>query len=153
MEGLGAAGSIVGILGFIGQSIAGIAALQKFFEDYKNSPGIANKLNREMTKLEASLMDVEAVVQLLRKQSWGELAGAVKVNIATLQHLTKHCSHDIATWVQVTAGLDPKQKSGFKAFFQKVKLAMSGPDKVRSFEADVSRHCQNISNALGTLSL
>lgn len=33
MEALGAAGSVVGILGFIGQSVAGIAKLQKFFDD------------------------------------------------------------------------------------------------------------------------
>ncbi|KAK8019193.1 hypothetical protein PG990_004331 [Apiospora arundinis] len=106
-----------------------------------------------MTSLEATLKDVKAVVQHLEHQSWGDLAQTVKFNIANLQDFAKQCSDDIASWVQVTAGLDLKRKSGFRAFFRKLRLTMSGPDTLRSFEADVAKHRQNISNSLATLTV
>ncbi|KAK7952676.1 uncharacterized protein PG986_008404 [Apiospora aurea] len=153
MEALGAAGSIVGILGFIGQSVAGIAKLQQFFGDYKKAPHLAKKLRGDLASLQASLLDVKAVVQHLENQPWGNIAETVRVNIANLKDFAEQCSNDVADWVQTTAGLDPKRKKGFKAFFRQIKLALSGPATLRSFEADVSKHRQNISNALATLTV
>ncbi|KAK7949646.1 hypothetical protein PG996_000232 [Apiospora saccharicola] len=153
MEALGVAGSIVGILGFIGQSVAGIAKLQAFFDDYQRAPHLAKKLRSGMTSLKATLLDVKAVIQHLENRSWGDVAETVKINIVNLKIFAKLCSEDITRWVQVTAGLDPKRKSGFKAFFQKIKLAMTGADTLRSFEADVTNHHQSISNALATLTV
>ncbi|KAK8048321.1 hypothetical protein PG994_010051 [Apiospora phragmitis] len=153
MEALGAAGSIVGILGFIGQSVAGIAKLEKFFDHYKKAPHLAKKLRADLNSLQATLLDVKVVIQHLENQSWGDIAETVKVNITNLQNFAEQCSDDIADWVQVAAGLDPKRKSGFKAFFRKVKLALTGPDTLRSFEADVAKHRQNIGNALATLTV
>lgn len=69
MEALGAAGSIISILGFIGQSVSGIAKLQKFFEDYKKAPHLAKKLRSDLNSLQATLLDVKAVVQHLENQS------------------------------------------------------------------------------------
>ncbi|KAK7908665.1 hypothetical protein PG985_015968 [Apiospora marii] len=153
MEILGAAGSIVGILGFIGQSVAGIAKLQKFFDDYKKAPHLAKKLRSDLDSLQATLLDVKAVVENLDQQSWGGTAETVKLSITNLKDFAKQCSDDIADWVQVTSGLDPNRKSGFNAFFRKIKSALSGPDTLRSFEADVTKHRQNISNALATLNV
>ena len=154
MEALGAAGSVVGILGFVGQSVDGIAKLQKFFADYKKAPHLTKKLRSDLTSLEATLTDVKAVVHHLEShQLQGDIADTIKLSIANLQYFAKLCSDDIGNWIQITAGLDPKRKSGFKAFFRQIKLAMSGPDTLRSFEADVTKHRQNISNALATLTV
>lgn len=99
------------------------------------------------------MLDVKAVAQHLENQSRANLADTVRINIANLKDFAKQCSNDITDWVRVTAGLDPKSKSGFKAFFRKVKLALSGPDTLRNFEADVAKHRQSISNALATLTV
>ncbi|KAK6866224.1 hypothetical protein PG995_002752 [Apiospora arundinis] len=157
MEALGAAGSIVGILGFIGQSVDGIAKLQRFFADYKKAPHLTQKLRSDMTSLEATLKDVKAVVQHLESQpsysQGGDIAETIQLSIANLRYLAHMCSYDIESWIDITAGLDPKRKSGFKAFFRQIKMAMSGPDTLRSFEADVMKHRQNISNSLAALTV
>ncbi|KAK8041822.1 hypothetical protein PG993_006345 [Apiospora rasikravindrae] len=153
MEALGAAGSIVGILGFIGQSVAGIVKLQAFFDGYKKAPQIAKTLQSDLTSLQATLTDVKAVVQHLENQSWGDIAEAVRANLANLTGFARQCSDDITSWVQVTAGLNPKHKSGFKSFFRTIKIALSGPDTLRSFESDLAKHRQNISNALARLTV
>ncbi|KAK8124487.1 uncharacterized protein PG998_000246 [Apiospora kogelbergensis] len=153
MEALGAAGSIVGILGFIGQSVEGIAKLQKFFAGYKQAPHLTRRLRSDMISLEATLMDVRAVAQHLEGQSQGDFTNTIKINITNLKYLAKLCSDDITNWIQIAAGLESKRKSGLKAFFRQIKMAMSGPDTLRSFEANVTKHRQNISNSLATLTV
>lgn len=46
MDAVAAASSIIGILGVIGQSVSGLAKLQKFFDEYERAPNLVKKLKQ-----------------------------------------------------------------------------------------------------------
>jgi len=153
MEAVAAASSIIGILGVIGQSVSGLAKLQKFFDEYERAPHLVKKLKRDISGLETTLLEVQEVVQLFQKAENVNSSEILKTSTATLDKQVKLCSDDIKLWVKETEDLNPKLKSGFKTFFTRLKFAMLGAERFQAFASDVIKHRQSIGNSLSLLTV
>jgi hypothetical protein len=92
MEAVAAASSVIGILGVIGQSVSGLAKLQKFFDEYERAPHLVKKLKGDISGLETTLLEVQKVVQLFQKAENVNSSEILKTSTATLDTQVKLCS-------------------------------------------------------------
>jgi hypothetical protein len=113
MEAVAAASSIIGILGVIGQSVSGLAKLQKFFDEYERAPYLVKKLKGDISGLETTLLEVQETVQLFQKAENVNSSEILKTSTVTLDTQVKLCSGGVKLWVKETEDLNPKLENWF----------------------------------------
>jgi hypothetical protein len=153
MEAVAATASIVGILGFVGHSVSGLAKLQAFFDKYERAPSLAKKLRKDISGLETTLLEVQEVIKTFQKAHNEENSHGIEMSTGSLDQQVKLCSEDIDQWVKITKDLNPKTKTGFRMFFKRVKVALSGVEMFQAFTDDIVKHRQSIGSSLAVLTV
>jgi len=150
MEPLKIATNVPGILASAGQAIEGIVQLRAFFKDISLAPRRTGELLKDMESLIDTLADIQQLLTTLDRSSSEELDARATFNTSILKWNLKSCAEDIAIWVKVTKGADPRSEKGLKAFFKKVKIAVdkSGFEELGN---KISSHRQRIGISLSIL--
>lgn len=149
MEAVGAAASIAGLLGLVGQSIDGLVKVRKFLNDATQARKKVKRLLSEIGVLNLTLSQVQLILMQIRETRREFLDDLT----ATLDELAIHmtmCEMDAREWARVASGLDPSHWAGLKAFFRKVKIA-SSQDLFDEFHDKIAHHQRRISLSLSIL--
>ncbi len=149
MEAVGAAASVAGILGLVGQCLDGILKLRAFFESTKRAPKTIKGLMEELAALDSILEQVRTLVKGIQDRQ-RDLGPAPSTLLDELRDHVRSCEQDACEWARVAKDLDPGSWTGLKAFFRKAKVA-AGQNLFSEFRNKIADHQRKISVGLSVL--
>ncbi|KAB5566983.1 hypothetical protein GE09DRAFT_1219230 [Coniochaeta sp. 2T2.1] len=149
MEAVGAAASIAGLLGLVGQSIDGLVKLRRFFIFAKDAPAKLKELIEDIAALRDTLDQTQKVLKGLQddylypthlhRELLDELIASVTL-----------CERDVTAWDKNARDSNTGTWKGVKAFFRKAKLA-ADKDWFDELREKIAGHQRRVSLSLSVL--
>lgn len=148
MDPLSVTASILGILGFVGQSINGINTLASLVKQAGNADSTVDNFLREIDGFHQCLLRVEELLHEFESGSSSSVHGEV---VVTLVDQAQACSRDVALWSTLAKDLLPRgQPKSLKAFFAKLKV-LRNRDGIVEFRRQLAYHQSALTLSCSTL--
>ncbi|KAI0125173.1 hypothetical protein BJ170DRAFT_598001 [Xylariales sp. AK1849] len=144
MEIIGAAASIVGILGFTGQALEGLLVLKSFIESIKDGPKTAATVITDLETLEDTLQGLTEL--LTRNGTTTSEDPMLKLSIARLRSHVEACCKEIEAWkgdralqqeygrMSISSILNRVANAGHKQSLGKLSIRMSRQHQILSLD-------------------
>ncbi|KAB5584754.1 hypothetical protein GE09DRAFT_1227 [Coniochaeta sp. 2T2.1] len=149
MEAVGAAASIAGLLGLVGQSIDGLVKLRRFFVFARDAPAKLKELIDDIAALRETLDQTQKVLKGLQddylypthlhKELLDELIASITL-----------CERDVSAWDKNARDSNNGTWKGVKAFFRKAKLA-ADKDWFDELKEKIAGHQRRVTLSLSVL--
>ena len=149
MDAVGAAASVAGLLGLVGQCLDGILKLRQFFELTKRAPKMVKGLMEELVALDSILEQVRTLLKSIQDRHQN-LVPAPSILLDELREHIRSCEQDARYWAGVAQDLNPGSWTGLRAFFRKAKIA-AGQNLFSEFGNRIADHQRKISVGLSVL--